>query len=107
MSTFKKKISRKQLNAEEMLYTGFGLAVMAKDQLDAFTSFLVKEGKLVAKDQGKFQKDLAKKGEGAYKKMKLEMEKTMSYVLKQMNMPTRKEFDALKRKVDGKFKSKK
>lgn len=103
----RKKSKSKSSLPEEALYVGFGLASMAKDQFDAFASFLVKEGKLMAKDQTKFRKQLTQKGEKYYKGMMKDMEKASSSVLKTMNPPTRKEFEALKRKVEGKKKSSK
>ncbi|KKW33134.1 MAG: hypothetical protein UY76_C0008G0007 [Candidatus Uhrbacteria bacterium GW2011_GWA2_52_8d] len=88
--------------AEELFHLGLGLASLAKDQLETISSALMKEGKLLAKDRKRFKKDLETKGQLLYQQMLREMEKTNRTVLKKMNIPSRKEFEALKRQVAGK-----
>lgn len=77
-----KKKSALQPAAEELFYLGFGLASLAKDQLESIFSVLVKEGKLLAKDQKQFKKDLTAKGRAFYKKMQNEMREMNKIMLK-------------------------
>lgn len=95
MTTSKKKKSAKA-TASSFFYASLGLAVLAKDQVEAVASALVKEGKLLAKDKGKFKKGLETKGQDL-----------MTAVWKNLDVPSRKEFEALKRQVAGKRPTKK
>ena len=97
-----KKTKTTPSTTKEILHLGLGLASLAKDQLETISSALLNEGKLLAKDQKHFKKDLETKGQLLYQQMLREMEKTNRTVLKKMNIPSRKEFEALKRQVTGK-----
>lgn len=105
MTTTKKK-SPKKTATEELFYFGLGLASLAKDQLEIVASALMKEGKLLTKDKEKFKQEIETKGQDLFSKMKREMEKTTDVVLKKMNIPSRKEFEALKRQVASKHSKK-
>ncbi|MCR4314296.1 MAG: hypothetical protein NUV84_03555 [Candidatus Uhrbacteria bacterium] len=84
MKVSKKKVSI-QSAAEEFFYFGVGLASLAKDQLESLS-----------------KKDLSAKGRSLYKKMQSEMQEMNATLLKKMNIPSRKEFEALKRQVGNK-----
>lgn len=84
MKVLKKKVSI-QPAVEELFYFGVGLASLAKDQLESFS-----------------KKDLSAKGRELYKKMQREMQEMNAALLKKMNIPSRKEFEALKRQVSSK-----
>lgn len=101
MATAKKKSSKRSAT-EDLFYFGLGLASLAKDQLETVSSALMKEGKLLTTDKKKFKKEMETKGQYLYTKMQKEMEKTAAAVLKKMDIPSRKEFESLKRQVNAK-----
>lgn len=85
---------------EDAFILSLGLASIVKDRAADFVEFLVKEGKLAVKDRQKLRNQLASQGEKEFRMMKKVYEKSLATALKAMNVPTRKEFNALKKKVD-------
>ncbi len=93
-----------KLKLEEPLLIGLGIASLAKERTKDFLEFLMKEGKLAAKDQAKMRKKLVAQGEKEYRAMSKGYEKAVRETMNMLNVPTRSEFEALKRKVEGKKK---
>lgn len=100
-------MAQSKKKTEDVFLMGLGLLSMSKDRVSDMVDFFVQEGKLAMKDQKKLKKQLLTQGGKEYKKMMGMYEKTVQSTLKVMNVPTRKEFDALKKKVDGQSKKKK
>lgn len=65
----------KRDHVEESLFLGLGLASLLRGRMQAFLDFLVKEGKLAAKDQKKFRKQLVDAGEKEYGSLVKEYER--------------------------------
>ncbi|OGL66555.1 hypothetical protein A2856_02605 [Candidatus Uhrbacteria bacterium RIFCSPHIGHO2_01_FULL_63_20] len=94
----------KKMKLEEPLFIGLGVAALAKERAQDFLDYLVKEGKLAAKDQAKMRKELAARGKKEYRTMSGGYDKAVRETLKMLDIPTRSEFEALKRQVAGKKK---
>lgn len=100
-----KKTTSKGAKPEQVFYLGLGLASMAKNSLDTAITALMREGKTIVKDKSKYQEKLIKEGKKAYGSLIKNLEETFDVALKKMNIPSRKEFEELKRKVEGRKKS--
>ncbi|MBI2483783.1 hypothetical protein HYV71_01190 [Candidatus Uhrbacteria bacterium] len=76
---------------EESLFLGLGLTALLRGRMKAFLDFLVKEGKLAAKDQKKFRKQLIDAGEKEYGSMLREYEKYVERVMRALqDVPSNK-----------------
>lgn len=89
---------------EDAFLMSLGLASMAKERAAEVLEYMVKEGRLAAKDQAKLQKRLVAQGEKEYQAMRRSYEASLGTALKALNVPTRKEFEALKKKVEKRRK---
>ena len=84
---------------EQALFLSLGAAATARERLTDFIDYLIKEGKSATPDRDKLMKQLNVKGEAEYKKMKKTYESAINASLKAMDIPTRKEFEALRKEV--------
>lgn len=84
---------------EEALFLSLGAAATARERLTDFLDYLIKEGKAATTDRRKLQKQLEAKGQREYRKMKQVYEQSVQSALKTMGIPTRKEFEALRREM--------
>lgn len=92
----------KKIGLDEALLVGLGVAAMAKEQAEDFLNFLRKEGRLASKDQAKLRKQLVARGEKEYRAMTKGYGAAVKRTFEILNVPTRSEFEALKRKVEKK-----
>lgn len=92
----------KKIKLENTLLIGLGAASIAKERAQDFVDFVLKQGKLAAKDQKKLRSKLIKQGQREYASMSKAYEKAVRQTLAALNIPTRSEFEALKRKVSKK-----
>lgn len=88
--------------SEEALLAGLGVMSLAKGRVEEFIGSLVKDGKLAIKDQKNLRKRLIAEGQKEYRTMTRGYQKIVRETLKTLNVPTRSEFDALKRLVEKK-----
>ena len=88
-----------KLKLEDTLLIGLGVASLAKGRMKEVLSYLAKQGKLATKDQAKMQKKLIEQGKREYTVLSKGYEKAVRQTLKMLNIPTRSEFEALKRTV--------
>ncbi|OGH73756.1 MAG: hypothetical protein A3C90_01145 [Candidatus Magasanikbacteria bacterium RIFCSPHIGHO2_02_FULL_51_14] len=103
----KKEKPAKPVKIEDALLVGLGAAGVARERATDFFEYLIKEGKLAVKDKQKLRKKLTTKGEKELHMMTKVYESAVKSVLHTLNIPTRSEFEALKRRVGPKRKSKK
>lgn len=89
---------------QESLELGLGVASVARERAEEFVEYLAKEGKSAIRDQAKLRARLVARGEKEYRAMARGYENAVRKVLKAMSVPTRSEFEALKRKVEEKKK---
>lgn len=89
----------KPSSVEQALFLSLGAAATARERLTDFIDYLIKEGKAATTDRDKLMKQLHAKGETEYNKMKKTYESAIHASLKAMDIPTRKEFDALRKEV--------
>ncbi|MFA5800650.1 MAG: hypothetical protein WC840_06910 [Candidatus Peribacteraceae bacterium] len=84
---------------EEALFLSLGAAATARERLTDFIDYLIKEGKTTTTDRRKLQKQLETKGRKEYRKMRQVYEQSVQSALRTMGIPTRKEFEALRREM--------
>lgn len=96
---------KKKISLQESLTLGMGIASIAKERAEDFIEYIAKEGKTAIKDQGKLRARLMARGEKEYHAMARGYDRAVRKTLKTLNVPTRSEFEALKRKVEGKKKT--
>ncbi len=85
---------------EKTILAGLGALSLSREKAEKLAKDLVKRGELSRNEEAKFVKDLM----GQAKKGKIEMErrieKTVKKFLVKLDVPTRKELNALKARVD-------
>lgn len=80
--------------------TGLGLVSLTKKKLDEMVKETAQKYGISQKEAEKMANDLLTKAEDRRDDLEQEYEKVFSNALKKMNIPTRKEFDELKKKVE-------
>lgn len=96
---------KNKISLQESLALGMGVAAVAKERAEDFIEYLAKEGKTAIKDQGRMRARLMARGEKEYAAMARGYDNAVRKALRALNVPTRSEFEALKRKVEGKKKT--
>ncbi len=79
---------------------GLGLASLTREKAEEFAKDLIKRGELTETEKPKFIKDLLEQSEKTKTEMEEKVEKAVDGILKKMNIPSRKEFEELKTKVE-------
>lgn len=82
-----------------LLNTAFGTASMAGKRAAEVVNELMREGKISEEEGRKILYELEKEGDDQRVDFEKEMEDLMERVLKKMNIPTRKDFEALEKRV--------
>ncbi len=77
-----------------------GILSLTKEKAEKIARDLVRRGELAKKEQAKFIKDLMKQVEKSKVEAERKIEKIVQKILTKLNIPTRKELDQLKEKVD-------
>ena len=96
-----------QNTIKQIFLAGAGLVSTSKDKAEKIAKELVKKGELAMKDKDKFIDDLVKKAEKTKKSFDKGLEATVKNILKKLDVPTRKEINALKREIAKLKKEKK
>ncbi len=89
-----------QNTIKQIFLAGAGLVSIGKDKAEKIAKELVKRGELAMKDQDKFVDDLLKKAEKAKKNFDKNLESTIKSVLKKLDLPSKKDINALKKEVE-------
>lgn len=79
--------------------TGLGLVSLTKKKLDEMVKETAQKYGISQKEAEKMANDLLTKAEDRRDDLEQEYEKVFSNALKKMNIPTRKEFDELKKRL--------
>lgn len=82
------------------MLTGLGIAVVAREKLEAAAKRLVDEGKMSQTDAEKLLADLLASGEAQWKDMENRMRETMREMVSGLHLCTRQEFEELRARVD-------
>lgn len=79
---------------------GLGLLSITKAKAQEIVNELVKKGEVSKGEGAKLVKDLLEKAEEDKKFLEEKMEKAAKRILKKLDVPTRKEINELKKKID-------
>ena len=85
---------------KKTILVGLGALVLTREKAEKLAKDLVKRGELAKTEEAKFVKDLMKKAEKSRVEAEKRIEKIVEKTLIKLNIPTRKELDALKAKID-------
>ena len=79
---------------------GLGVLSLTYEKAENLAKDLIKKGELSETEEAKFIKDLMEKAEKTGSEVKQRIEKTVRETLKKLNIPTRKDLDEIKEKLD-------
>ena len=79
---------------------GLGVLSLTYEKAENLAKDLIKKGELLETEEAKFIKDLMEKAEKTGSEVKQRIEKTVRETLKKLNIPTRKDLDEIKEKLD-------
>ena len=85
---------------KKTILVGLGALSLTREKAEEITKDLVKRGEVAKTDEAKFVKDLMKRAEKNRGEVEKKIEKIVEKTLIKLNVPTRKELDALKARVD-------
>ncbi len=88
-----------QNTIKQIFLAGAGLVSTGKDKAEKIANELIKRGELALKDKDKYVNDLVSKAEKAKKSLDKGIEATVKAVLKKLEVPSKKDFNALKRQI--------
>ncbi len=92
---------------KKMIWLGAGLAVMTTEKIEAVVAELIKKGQLSEKEGKELAVELVARSIKAKKELGEKVEKIMSDILQRLNIPTRKELEELKARLERLEKEKK
>ncbi len=84
---------------KKAVMAGVGLALTAKDELEAFAREMVKKGEMSETEGRKFVTDLQKRYDEVQKKLEARVDKAVKAFLKKADVVTGDEMKALKKEV--------
>ncbi|GAB6279088.1 MAG: hypothetical protein STSR0006_10910 [Lentimicrobium sp.] len=82
------------------ILAGIGLASLTREKAEEFAKELINRGELSENDKAKFVKDVMDQTEKSKTELEKKIEKSLEEILAKLNIPTRKEFEELKKKVE-------
>jgi len=84
---------------KKAMFTGIGLALKTKDEVESLAEELVKTGEMTEKEGKKFLDELQERYEDAQNKLEERVEKTVKKLLKKADLVTADELKALKKEI--------
>jgi len=91
---------------KNIVMAGLGLLSLTNEKAKSLAKDLIKKGELSETNEAKFVKDLMEKAKKAGSEIDKKVEKAVEKSLKKLNIPTRKDLDEIKRKLDDLAKEK-
>ena len=85
---------------KKTILAGLGALSLSREKAEKLAKDLVKRGELAKTEEAKFVKDLMKRAEKSRVEIEKKIEKIVEKTLIRLNIPTRKELDALRAKID-------
>lgn len=85
---------------KNVVLTSLGVLSLTREKAENLAKDLIRKGELSETEEAKFVKDLMKKAEKAGGEIEEKIEKTVGKTLKKLNIPTRKDLDEIKQKLD-------
>jgi len=83
-----------------MMMFGVGLAAMTREKTEELVKELVKKGEMSEKEGKQLVNDLMEKSKKMTREIETKTEEMVTSTLKRLNIPTRKELDELRERVD-------
>jgi len=91
---------------KRMMLFGIGLAAMTREKIEEFVNELVKKGEVSEKEGKEMVQELIDKSKKVRKDLDGKMEEVAAATLKKLHIPTRRELDELKERIEKLEKSK-
>ncbi len=85
---------------KKMMMFGVGLAAMTREKTEEFVKELVKKGEMSEKEGKQLVNDLMEKSKKMTRDLEMKTEEMVSATLKRLNIPTRKELDELRERIE-------
>jgi polyhydroxyalkanoate synthesis regulator phasin len=85
---------------KKMIWLGAGLAVMTTEKIEAVVAELIKKGQLSEKEGKELAAELIARSLTAKKELGEKVEKIMSDTLQKLNIPTRKDVEEMKKRLE-------
>jgi len=85
---------------KKMMMFGVGLAAMTREKTEELVRELVKKGEMSEKEGKQLVNDLMEKSKKMTRELETKTEEMVTSTLKRLNIPTRKELDELRERVD-------
>jgi len=85
---------------KKMIWLGAGLAVMTTEKIEGVVAELIKKGQLSEKEGKELAAELVARSIKAKKELGEKVEKTMSDTLQKLNIPTRKDVEEIKARLE-------
>ena len=82
------------------ILAGIGLVSLTREKAEEFAKELISRGELSENEKAKFIKDVMEQTEKSKTELEKKMEKSIENALSKLNIPSRKEFEELKKKVE-------
>jgi poly(hydroxyalkanoate) granule-associated protein len=85
----------------KMTLAGAGLAIVTTEKIQEFADELVKKGEMTEKEAREAVNEYVEKSKQAKKDLEGKMEQWVTGFLNRMNIPTRKELDEIKERLES------
>jgi len=85
---------------KNIILLGLGVISLTKEKAENLAKDLIKRGELSETEEAKFVKELMEKSKKTSDEIEEKIEKTVENTLKKLNIPTRKDIDEIKEKLD-------
>lgn len=85
---------------EKAVSLSLGALVVTREKVEAVVDELVERGKVERQEGEKLVKELLKKGKEGRKELEAQIEKVVKVIARQLDLPSRKEFNELKSKIE-------
>ncbi|MCX5833870.1 MAG: phasin family protein [Deltaproteobacteria bacterium] len=85
---------------KKMMMFGVGLAAMTREKTEEFVKELIKKGEMSEKEGKQLVNDLMEKSKKMTRDLEMKTEEMVSATLKRLNIPTRKELDELRERIE-------
>jgi len=82
------------------ILAGIGLVSLTREKAEEFAKELISRGELSENEKAKFIKDVMEQTEKSKTELEKKIEKSIENALSKLNIPSRKEFEELKKKVE-------
>ncbi len=86
---------------KELLYTGIGATVLAKEKVEAELKKLQENGKIKTDDAKSFLESIEAKGKEEDEKIKEQLKNTLQEIVDELGLATKEDIEKLKQELKG------